>query len=64
MKRGMKGRRFDSIEEVKIKTREELAGITEDKFKNVLNNGSTAGTSVSLLVESILKGIRLMCKYL
>lgn len=33
MKRGMKGRRFDSIEEVKIKTREELAGITEDEFK-------------------------------
>lgn len=33
MKRGMKGQRFDNIEEVKKKTREELSAISKDDYK-------------------------------
>ena len=60
----MKGHRFDNIEEVKKKTRKELWVISKDDYKNVSNSGSTGGTNVLVVMESILKGIRLFCKKL
>ena len=62
MKRGMKGHRFENVEEVKKKTRKELSTISKDDYKKVLNSGSTGGTNVLVVMESILKGIRLFCK--
>ena len=47
----MKGHRFDNFEEVKKKIRKELSAISKDYYKkNVLNIGSTGGTSVLVVI--------------
>ena len=54
--------RLNYIEEVKKITRKELSAISKDDYKNVSNSGSTPRTNVLVVMESILKAIRLFYK--
>jgi hypothetical protein len=58
MKRDLKGKCFQNVEEVREKTAEALKAVTLQEFQNCLNNGKNGG-SVLLLKESILKVIKL-----
>jgi len=57
MKRDLKGKRFQNVEEVKEKMTEALKAITFKSSRAVLNNGKSGGISVLILKESILRMI-------
>ena len=59
MKRDLKGKRFQNVEDVREKTTEALKAITLQQFRNVWNTGKSGGISVLILKESILKVIKL-----
>ena len=61
MKRSMNGHRFDNIEEVKKKKRGRSCQLFLKMItKNFSNSGSTGGTNLLVVMESILKGV--FCK--
>lgn len=63
MKRDMKGHRFDNLEDVNKKSKnEDGAGKQTDEFEKCFHNGNTDWTSLLNCKGSMLKELRSFCK--
>ena len=58
MKRDLKGKCFENVEEVREKTTEALKAITLQEFQNCSEHWKSGGISVLILKESILRVIK------
>jgi hypothetical protein len=58
MKRGLKGKLFQNVKEVREKTTEALKAITLQEFQKCFDNGKSGGISVLILKESIWRVIK------
>ena len=58
MKRDLKGKCFQNVEEVRGKTTEALKAITLQEFQNCFEQWKSGGISAFILKESILRVIK------
>jgi len=61
MKRDLKGKHFQNVEQVREKTTEAMKAITLQEFQNCFEQWKSGGITVLILKESILRVIK-FCK--